>query len=188
MLFLMLMAIESEDDQAFLIDLYNEYCQLMCDKAESIVHNKQDAEDIVQDMLAYMIANLQKFRKINCCTLPFYLVMCIKRRCINHLKQREVQKKHIVGSMDHTSFSFEYSDPAKPVDEQVLLQLRFEQVQEAFTFLPEKIKDVLRYKYLLELSDREIAEILGIKKNSVREYLTRARKAVCKICEEKGYV
>lgn len=104
------------------------------------------------------------------------------------MKKRAVQRKHTVGSIDHEQFAFDYPDPTDSVEEQALLQLKVEQVQEAFTLLPERMKDILRYKYLLEMSDSEIAETLGIKKNSVREYLTRARRAVYQICEEKGYV
>lgn len=188
MLPLILMTIESEDDRAFLTSIYNEHYQLMCEKADSIVHNRHDAEDIAQDMLEYIIEHIEKFRKIGCCTLPFYLVMCIRRRSFNHLKKRAVQRKHTVGSIDHEQFAFDYPDPTDSVEEQALLQLKVEQVQEAFTLLPERMKDILRYKYLLEMSDSEIAETLGIKKNSVREYLTRARRAVYQICEEKGYV
>ena len=33
--------------------------------------------------------------------------------------------------------------------------------------LPEKYKDTLNFKYLLELTDAEIAEIFGIKKDGV---------------------
>lgn len=188
MFLLILQTIQSEDDRAYLVDLYNQNYQLLLNEANRIVHNHHDAEDIVQDFFSYAIYNIEKFRKIGCCTLPFYLVMCIRRRSFNHLKKRAVQRKHTVGSIDHEQFAFDYPDPTDSVEEQALLQLKVEQVQEAFTLLPERMKDILRYKYLLEMSDSEIAETLGIKKNSVREYLTRARRAVYQICEEKGYV
>lgn len=184
---LILMTIESEDDRAFMSSLYNDYYHLMYQEAYRILQNSHDAEDIVQDHLAYIIDRIDKFRKIDCCTLPFYLVMCIRRRCFNQLKKREVQQKHIAGSIDHEQFFFEYPDSDESVEEKALLHLKYEQVLEAFQSLPERIKDVLRYKYLLEMTDEEIGETLGIQKSSVREYLTRARKAVYKICEEKGY-
>ena len=40
---------------------------------------------------------------------------------------------------------------------------------------------MLNFKYLLELSDREIGDSLGISKNSVRQYLTRARRKALEI-------
>ena len=52
--------------------------------------------------------------------------------------------------------------------------------------LPDKYRDLLNYKYLLELTDAEIAELIGIKKDSVRQYLTRARRAVYALYQEDG--
>ena len=42
--------------------------------------------------------------------------------------------------------------------------------------LPEKDRMVLESKYILELSDEEIAKELNIAAKSVRSYLTRARR------------
>ena len=70
------------------------------------------------------------------------------------------------------------------VEEKTIRTLTLEQVLAAFTRLPDAYKEVLRYKYLLDLNDREIAKLLGVRKNSVRVYLMRARKAVLELCKE----
>ena len=188
MLLLLLQTIESEDDRAFLMDIYQQHYHKLYKEADSIVHNAYDAEDVVQEFMIYICDHINKFRALECCVLPSYLVMCIRRRCINFLKRRETQKKHTIGSIDNEQYFFDYPDTEISVEEKVLLNLKFEQVQEAFSQLPQSTRDILQYKYFLELTDAEIAELLGIQKNSVRAYLTRARKAVCRICEENGYV
>ena len=92
MLLLLLQTIESEDDRAFLMDIYQQHYHKLYKEADSIVHNAYDAEDVVQEFMIYICDHINKFRALDCCVLPSYLVMCIRRRCINFLKRRETQK------------------------------------------------------------------------------------------------
>ena len=103
------------------------------------------------------------------------------------MKRREMLKRHTIGSTEDNKQKEQLSDQSVTVEERALLTFSIEEVQKAFQQLPESIKDILRYKYLLEMSDREIADLLDIDKNSVRAYLTRARREVYRICKENGY-
>jgi RNA polymerase sigma-70 factor (ECF subfamily) len=47
--------------------------------------------------------------------------------------------------------------------------------------LPEKQKELLYFKYMLGMNDSEIAAIFDIAPDSVRQYLTRARRSAKKI-------
>lgn len=76
---IIIMTIENDDDREFMIQLYLKYNTLMFSKAKQIVHDDFIAEDMVQEMLANLIDNIEKIRKIECCTLPSYLVICIRR-------------------------------------------------------------------------------------------------------------
>ena len=100
----------------------------------------------------------------------------------------EKKQKIVAGSIDCDEYPYEIPDKSISVEEQALLRINVESVQKAFSLLPESLKDVLRYKYLLEMTDEEIAKLLDVKKPTVRSYLTRARQAVYEICKEKGYV
>ncbi|MDR0292760.1 MAG: sigma-70 region 4 domain-containing protein [Oscillospiraceae bacterium] len=42
--------------------------------------------------------------------------------------------------------------------------------------LPERERAVLVYKYVMDMTDNEIAALLDIQPQSVRQYLTRARR------------
>lgn len=187
MLLLALFTIESNDDRAFIIELYKQYYSLLFDESYKIVRNKYDAEDVVQEFIVYICNHIEKFRKLDCCTLPSCLVIYIRRRSINLLKRREMLKRHTVGSMDDNKLKEQIPDQSVTIEERALLTFSIEEVQKAFQQLPESIKDILRYKYLLEMSDKEIADLLDIDKNSVRAYITRARREVYRICKENGY-
>lgn len=187
MLLLALFTIESDDDRAFIIELYKQYYRLLFDEAYKVVKNRYDAEDVVQEFIVYICNHIEKFRKLDCCTLPSCLVIYIRRRSINLLKRREMLKRHTIGSMDDNMPKEQLSDQSVMVEERALLTIGIEEIQKAFQQLPESIKDILRFKYLLEMTDKEIAELLDIDKNSVRAYLTRARREVYRICKENGY-
>lgn len=185
---LFLAIIENESDRAFLSTLYEENYEAMVRKAKSMLYDDAAAEDVIQDTFVYFARNLDKIYKVPCNTLPFYIVMCVKRKCIDYLRAQKTKSKIIAGSIDSDDYPYELPDGGISVEEQALLEIDAESVQKAFSFLPESLKDVLRYKYLLEMKDEEIAKLLGVKKVTVRSYLTRARQAVFEICKEKGYV
>lgn len=51
--------------------------------------------------------------------------------------------------------------------------------------LPAKHKYLLYLKYMLGMNDKDIAEILNIAPNSVRQYLTRARRETKKLIDKE---
>lgn len=60
---------------------------------------------------------------------------------------------------------------------QILIKESIANTYRAWQMLDEKSKTLLTWKYKLEMSDVEIASKLGIKPNSVRMRLTRARNS-----------
>lgn len=154
--------------------------------AQSIVRDKYIAEEIVQNTLVKLIENIEKTRQIECCVLPAYLVIYVKRICFDYLKHKKVENKHTAHSINDERLNFEYEDADFNVENSVLLKLDVEKLKGLLVQLPDKYRDLLNYKYLLELTDAEIAELIGIKKDSVRQYLTRARRAVYALYQEDG--
>ena len=72
-------------------------------------------------------------------------------------------------------------DESTDIEGEVLKSITAEKMKDCIRQLPQVYQDVLNFKYLLELSDREIGDSLGISKNSVRQYLTRARRKALEI-------
>jgi RNA polymerase sigma-70 factor (ECF subfamily) len=52
----------------------------------------------------------------------------------------------------------------------------YESLGRALKRLPERERTLLHLKYDMEYDDEAIGQIMGIKKDSVRQYLTRARR------------
>lgn len=98
------------------------------------------------------------------------------------MKAQAVRQKHSAGSIDSEAWCFALSDTNSSVEEDSIRNLEIEQVSDAIRQLPDNYRLALEAKYLLNMNDEEISRILGIRKGSVRQYLTRARRMVYAIC------
>lgn len=61
-------------------------------------------------------------------------------------------------------------------DDAIIAEAEIKEVQAAWARISEKNRDLLRMKYFELLDDKAIASELHVAKNSVRAYLTRARR------------
>ena len=183
MLLLLLSTIESEDDRAFLAQLFDAQYVRLCKKAAAITQNNQVSEDLVQDVFLYVVKHIQKFRQMDCCTLRHILDISIKRRCYDYFKKQNVRKKHLCGSLDDDDSSVSVLRSNVNTEEEAIDNLTVEEVSEAIRKLSDNYRYVIEAKYLLNLTDGEIAKELGIGKASVRQYLTRARRKIYELCE-----
>lgn len=74
-----------------------------------------------------------------------------------------------------------------PLPEEVaLMNERIDEFGKVWMTLPEDTRTLLAGKYILGLSDTELAEQYGCNPNSIRMKLTRARRQALKIFQEGG--
>lgn len=177
---LLLLAFEGEADRALLSDLFASNYHRMKRAAAEILREPNAAEDVVQDTFVRCIHRFDTLRSLPEAARAVYLLTATRRNALNRL--RSSGRHPSVPTED-----VELPDKTASVEERAIRSLTVAEVKDAFTKLPDSLKDVLRYKYLLELSDREIAKALGISTSTVRVYLTRARRAVLELCKENGY-
>lgn len=129
-----------------------------------------------------------KVETIKCLSVPAktsYIATATKNTAINLLKKTEYYKQTETLYDEIDDVYLEGNQ-----DSLDMILIREEQLQEvllAFQMLPEKEKDLLKNKYFLQLTDREIAKQIGCKAQSVRMKLTRARNTLRKILKERGY-
>ena len=179
---MLFMTIESEDDRAFIENLYETQYARLRKKAAAITRNNQVAGDLVHDVFVYIADHIEKYRALDCCTLRHLVDISIRRRCYDYMKAQAVRQKRSAGSIDNEAWSFALSDANTSVEEDAIRNLEIEQVSDAIRQLPDNYRFVLEAKYLLNMNDEEISRAMGIRKGSVRQYLTRARKMVYAFC------
>ncbi len=176
---LLLLILESEADRTLLSGLFTACYHRMRGVALAILRTPDAAEDAVQDTFVRCMDRMDTLRALPEQARATYLLTATKHNALTRLK---------AGGREGVPVEeLELADPSASVEERVIDSLTVAEVKEAFKKLPVSLKDVLRYKYLMELSDGEIARTLGVSKSTVRVYLMRARRAVLKLCKEADH-
>ena len=165
---LVLLWLDSQEDRAFLEDVYLRYHRLMYAQALQITRRSEAAEDAVSDSLLALMKKIDLLRTLPCNKLRSYLVITVKHTAITQETKRRRETPD-------DGAAFERLPGGRPADESVLAQAGVERVKDAIRALPARERDILMMKFFRELSDAEIAEALGIRPVSVRVHLSRAR-------------
>lgn len=167
---LIILAIESPDDRDFMINLYCKYNRLMYSTVIKIVADEWDTDDIMQSAIEKLIDKIPTLKTLGDPQLTNYIVKTCENTSYSHLRK---QKRIVyLDDEDLDEYDGEISDP----ELWLLTKERLDCTNKAWGFLDQKTKQILTWKYMLHLSDAEIAEELGIQSSSVRMTLTRARQ------------
>jgi len=181
LILLAILNIENEDDKIFMADIYINYQRLMKAKAIEYVENDYDAEDIVQIAFVKLIRKVSLLRALECCKLIAYIVSTIETTAVDFIRVRTRNANSMFLSEDDEIIE-DIPAPDTP-ETRTIESYEKEIIHKAIKQLNHKHKTIIECKYFQNMSDKEIAKILNIEPQSVREYLTRARKALQKILE-----
>jgi len=176
MLMMVIASLESENDKVFLLNLYNDYYGLVRKNVYYIIHDADYVEDLVNDTFIRLIEKVSLIRTLDSPRLVAYVSYTSRSVAINFIKHREVQNKYTFYGRDE-DLSENNSDLKDDIEGEIIHQEEIKELGNTVLRLPEKYKDILYFKYILEMTDREIGNVLNIAPDSVRQYLTRARRA-----------
>lgn len=168
-----------KSDNELIGELFTEYRQMMFKIAFGILHNKADAEDVVQDAFLWIINNLSKISQIPCYERGNYFASIIEHRSIDICRKKT----------NHPTEDFDEQLDLKAnerVEETVLSNAAVDEIKSAMNELSSKDYEML-YLYLFkQMSPKEIGEAMGIPENNIRTYIKRARKRFIKILHKRG--
>lgn len=170
-----LMAIANEEDSAFIRTLYLKNEHAMFITALRIVKDEHTANDMVSTACVLMVEKIKRLRKINSCKLDQYVIKIVRNTSLMYLRRRKREKLWLVD--DETVFDWanqEYHE----LDEALIAEANITEVREALRRIHKSHRELLEMKYFEYLPDEEIAEQLNISKDSVRSYLTKARRSL----------
>ena len=182
---LAILMIEDDDDQVFMTKLYMTYSGLMYSVAYFYLENHHDAQDVVNDVVVRLIDKIPVLREKNSCVLRSYIVSAIRRTSINALRRRS--RKLIMTRFFDDETMEDIPDEHTAVEADAIAHVTHAEIAAVLDKLPNKESNLLRWKYFEEYSDKEIAEFLGISKDSVRAYLTKARRHMYALLERQGF-
>ncbi|NEU30346.1 RNA polymerase sigma factor [bacterium LRH843] len=163
----------------------NEWGQLLLEHSKVVYKylikigaTKEDAEDITQETIIKTIECLQQIEPEKMRAWMFkvaihrYYSLYNKNKSVVRLNDEDLER--LLPVLEH-------------VESNILTKERASEMAEALQGLQPTFQQLLILKYYMELSYKEISEILDVTETLVKTYLQRARKSFKKIWEDKGY-
>ena len=181
---LVMFAALTDDENDFMLDLYEEHHGLVRSSICKIIWDEGHLEDLIHDTFVRLTEKNSLLQTLNCRKLTTYVVYTSKSVGINFIKRRDMQSKHAFYGIDN-DLAEKATDPREDVEEKVVYTQGMEELWGIVLRLPALQKDLLYLRYFAELNDTEIAELLDMPPATVRQYLTRARRAAKKLFSEE---
>jgi RNA polymerase sigma-70 factor, ECF subfamily len=164
-------------EEEVLAALVDEYASMLYRVAFSVLHNKADAEDAVQEAFLRVLRHRDRLhevrnRRVWLIRIVWNLVLDRKRRVKTRAETDDIADLARVLPADGLS-----------AEERAAAAQHHAQVLECVEKLPEKEREVLVLSAFEELSSVEIASILSITESSVRSRLFRARNLMAELLQ-----
>lgn len=166
-------------------ELLDEYQQKVFHTCLSFVPNKEDAEDIAQEVFLEVYRSVHKFKGNS--KLSTWIYKISTNKCLEFIRKKSAKKRFafvqsITGNeipIDKTNFFTEFNHPG------ILLENkeRTETIYLAINSLPESQRVVFTLAKLDGKSYQEIVEITGKSLSSVESIMFRAKKNLQKKLE-----
>ena len=176
MLALYLSLIDNEDDRDKFVIIYNEYRKRMITAANSVLHNKQDAEDVLHDTFIKIARNMKAIDDPYSDKTQSYLLKAVKNTAKDFLKKKE--NRNEVAAQDYVE-----NIPDMQFLEKLRIKDRYNEVVNAIRELNDTYRDVMFFHFVSEMKIAEIADLLGRKKSTVQQQLIRGKKKLIEILE-----
>lgn len=165
-------------------DAYQKYKKLMFSTAKNYTQNISDQEDIVQTSLERLLKIFSNLDASKCCITAGYIVYTVRSVSIDLLR-RKMREAKSFSNFQTSDILVDALGNAKPLDDLLVSLDHSDQLKALWSRVPEEVRILLEGKYIFELSDMELAILLGCKPSSIRMKLTRARRQAAKILLER---
>lgn len=183
MLPIVISAIESVEDRDLMTQFYLSYKSLMFHEARKYLEVEEDIEDVVYEALTRIIDKMDVFRQLAPKQRLRYALICVKNITFVFLQRGRIVT---TVSFDDTEAEF-FEDISQQTEMTVEKKLFVEYVRKIWCELECDARSLLEQKYILYWTDEELAEILGIKPQSVRMRITRAKRELMTQLQNNGF-
>jgi len=172
-------------DTAAFEDVFRAYYAELVRFANQYVEGRDDAEELVAAMFAYLYDTLGRWEVRT--TIRAYLFGSVRYRVFNHLRTtRRERRRHDLLFVDEQ----ESVIPSPSVNPEELMMAEEDQrqrlhaVARAIAHLPPRARLVLSLRWTNQMSFDEIADVLDISPAAVQMQLSRAMRALREIAPE----
>lgn len=148
-------------------ELYDDYEKPLLRFAKSLTGNKDDAEDLLQETFLRAIDNISLLDTLSMSQTKSWLFKVLKNCLIDKKRKSKFETLAEPGE-----YEFGCSIGAE-VESKLF-------IDEALSYLPEKSRDILYKRYILDMNSTEIASILSMPASTVRYHIHAAIKLLRK--------
>ena len=174
MLTAVIAAIENEDDRSLIESLYTDYYVLMLHKAQSMVRDRQAAEDVVESVMLRLIDRIELLQGCNRASVRSYLVTCVRNEAIDRMRREKKTQ-----SLDDAEEQLcKLPDESPQLDTGLIREEQIQAVIKALEALDDRERLALRMKYYDRMTEGEIARLFGMSRSGIRNVIDRARRHV----------
>lgn len=180
MLPMLMMTISNESDRELIQRLFLQNERSMYAMAMCIVKEHHTACDIVSAACEKMIEKVDYLRNIDLQKQTPYILSIVKNTALMYLRKRRNESVWVVPD----ERIFDSVPVGDDMDDAIICAAESDALRCAINRLKPQERDLLIMKYFAQMDNEEISKQLGIGKNSIRYYLTMARRALKKELKE----
>ncbi len=173
----LLALLEGEADRALFLEFHERYERKLYTVALNILRAPSLAEEAVQDAMVSIVRHWEDFKKIfekNCYEIAPWCVTIVKHAAVDILRQE--------GRSEPLDEDWDAIAP-----EDVEQESAYRHLVALIRAMPEQYREVLELKFVLERSNREIAEALGLTEGTVGVRIQRGRALLIRRLKQEGY-
>lgn len=167
--------VEDENDKEYITNLYLKYYPLMKKRAYSITGDFGIVDDLIQDAFLKLIPKIPLLRSLDCYKRTSYIVYTLKHVCLDYIRKKVRRSQRSFSGLTD-DIADHVPDLQAATEENFLHEEEMKTLEQTLFQLSEKDRNLLYFKYIMELSDKEISEIMDIPAQHVRMYIARARQ------------
>lgn len=166
-----------QNDAAAQRELYNHYSPKMLSVCYRFAHNREDAEDMLQEGFIKVFTQMHTFQ--NKGAFEGWIRRIIVHTCINFLKKH----KKFADSVE-----LDYANTINVKEESLPSLMQAKQIVEAIRLLPIGYRTVLNLYAIEGYSHKEIGEMLDIQESTSRSQFTRAKVLLEQVLVKKRII
>lgn len=172
--------LETEEERSELSQIYERNIKRFYSIAFSKLHNRQDAEDAIQDAFLAIAKNPKPFFSVSADRRVSYISVVIRNTAI-----KIWNKKHKLAEKE-TGLDECIPDGQLSNEEKVLSDHSRDQLLRFIGAMPEGIRAAVYLRMSLGLSNSDIAKTLGISEEAARKRIARAMNQIKRYMEGSG--
>lgn len=168
-------SMENNYDREKLRQIYTDYKKLIYYAAFEILKDSHKAEEIVQETILKLTKYLDRLDLDNKKRTASYIYSVARTLSLEYIRRENhisYEDLDILGTehADYDTYDFGEGNEI----EKIILKL------------PPNYSEILILKYLHDMSNRDISDLLGITESNVRKRIERAKSALEKLLEKEG--